>query len=103
MTTPEIDNQDQLNQEIITAMGIFGGEINNVKKQLTLLSLYSEYISEKLQEAGVDLALDKFQDWANKRSEEIKAEAIKHMEAMKEANKQKEADTATIDSLNLDE
>lgn len=102
-TLPELQNQDQLNQEIITAVSILGNEINNVKKQVTLLSLYSEYISEKLQEAGVELALDNFQAWAEKRSEEIKAEALKHMEAMREAKKQKEAEVVNLDDLNFNE
>jgi hypothetical protein len=100
---PTLENQEQLNQEIITAVGILGNEINSVKKQVTLLSLYSEYISNKLQEAGVDLALEDFQTWAEKRSDEIKAEALKHMETMREAAKLKEAEATSLDDLNFNE
>lgn len=60
------------NEELIAVLRNLSIKADFANAQLLNLGLIVEYYGEKLDEAGVDLKLDNFEEWAKARHEEIK-------------------------------
>jgi len=67
------DDVNLSQEELIAVLRNLSMKADFANAQLLNLGLIVEYYGEVIQEAGIDLKLDAFEDWAKARHEEIKS------------------------------
>lgn len=81
-TKPTLD-QNSINDEFIKAIRYLASDNENIKAQVMTISLLIDFLIEKIQQNNIQLDLDSWPEWAQKRNEEMRKEAEKMLESRK--------------------
>lgn len=74
-TTKQTIDQNTVNDELVKAIRYLASDNENIKAQIMTISLLIDYLIERIQKANIDLDLDSWPEWAQKRNEEMRKQA----------------------------
>ena len=80
-TGKQIQNQNQAAskltmQDVHTALLAHRYELENIRKTMLQQALYTEWLTNKILLAGIELPQEEFPEWAEKRFQEIQQESL---------------------------